>query len=149
MILVFEPSGLKEARWYQFALRFVVGGAVTAGAGLVAQHWGPVIGGLFLTFPAIFPASATLIAEHETEKKQKVGIECPRRGRKAAALDAAGAVLGGWALLCFGYLAWKMLPVIPAPGALSLAGLIWLTVAVSLWWTRRYVRRLRVTATRS
>lgn len=146
MIVAFEPSGLGEARWYQFALRFVLGGAVTACAGLVAQHWGPVIGGLFLTFPAIFPASATLIAQHQTEKKQKAGIECPRRGRKAAALDAAGAVLGGWGLLCFGYLAWKMLPVIPAFGALSLAGLIWVIVAVSLWWTRRYARRLRIGA---
>ncbi len=58
--------------------------------GLIAQHWGPVVGGLFLSFPAILPASATLIERHETEKKKRAGISCRVRGRKAAALDAAG-----------------------------------------------------------
>src|SRR5262249_16917747 len=45
-------SSLRNARWWQFAVRFVLGGAVTACTGLVAQHWGPIIGGLFLSFPA-------------------------------------------------------------------------------------------------
>lgn len=143
MIPAIDASGLKDAHWYQFVLRFVLGGAVTVCTGLVAQHWGPIIGGLFLTFPAIFPASATLIAQHQTDKKKKAGIQCRRRGRKAAALDAAGAVLGGFGLSCFGYLAWQTLPAIRALGALSLAGLIWLIVAVSLWWIRRYARRPR------
>jgi len=88
-------SSLRNAHWWQFAVRFALGGAVTAGTGLVGQHWGPVVGGLFLSFPAIFPASATLIARHQTEKL-KAGIHDRVRGRKAAALDAAGAVLGGW-----------------------------------------------------
>jgi hypothetical protein len=40
----------------QYALRFLFGGIVTAVAGLVAQHFGPVVAGLLLAFPAIFPA---------------------------------------------------------------------------------------------
>jgi hypothetical protein len=72
----------------------VLGGAVTACTGLVTEHWGPVIGGLF--FPAILPASVTLIERHESEKKLSAGIDDRVRGRKTAALDAAGAVLGGW-----------------------------------------------------
>ena len=87
-------SSIEDARWHQFVVRFILGGAVTLCTGLIAQHWGPVVGGLFLSFPAIFPATVTLIERHETEKKSKAGINCRKRGRKAAALDAAGAVLG-------------------------------------------------------
>jgi len=134
-------SNLRDAHWWQFAVRFVLGGAVTACTGLVAQHWGPVIGGLFLAFPAIFPASATLLSRHETERKLKAGIHDPVRGRKAAALDAAGAVLGGWGLVCFGVAAWLALPRHPTALALALAGFVWLIVSTSLWWLRRQRRR--------
>jgi len=149
VILHVNFSALRNARWPQFAVRFALGGAITACTGLVTQHWGPVIGGLFLSFPVIFPASATLIARHETEKKLKAGIHDPVRGRKAAALDAAGAVLGGWGLMCFGLAAWLALPRYPAVLALTLAGILWLMVAASLWWLRRrrhrrYQRPVRV-----
>jgi hypothetical protein len=40
-----------------------MGGLVTVITGIVAKNWGPVIGGLFLAFPAIFPASATIALE--------------------------------------------------------------------------------------
>ncbi len=136
MIPTVDVGALKQAHWYQFVVRFVLGGAVTVGTGLVARHWGPLIGGLFLSFPAIFPASASLLAKHQTEKKQRAGIPCPRRGRKAAALDAAGAVLGGCGLIAFGLVAWFGLPALAPVGALSLAAVAWLVVAVSLWWIR-------------
>jgi Protein of unknown function (DUF3147) len=132
-------SSLREARWMQLTARFAVGGAVTACTGLVAQHWGPVIGGLFLAFPAIFPASATLIERQQIEKKQRAGMGGGVRGRKAAALDAAGAVFGGYALACFGCVAWLLLPRHPAALALGLSGLAWLCVAVSLWWIRQHL----------
>ena len=73
-------SSLRDARWHQFMVRFILGGTVTLCTGLIAQHWGPVIGGLFLSFPAIFPATVTLVARHETEKKRKAGINCRARG---------------------------------------------------------------------
>lgn len=133
-------SGLKQSRWYQFGLRFVIGGAVTVCTGLIARHWGPVIGGLFLSLPAIFPASATLIERHETEKKRKRGICCRRRGRKAAALDAAGAVLGACALVCFGFVGWWAFRNWSALAALFAASVVWLLVAVGLWWMRRRLR---------
>src|SRR5262249_5277532 len=110
MIPTVTLSSLRNARWWQLAVRFVLGGAVTACTGLVAQHWGPVIGALFLSFPAIFPASATLIARHETEKKLNAGIQDRVRGRKGAALDAAGAVFGGCGLVFVGLTAWLTLP---------------------------------------
>jgi Protein of unknown function (DUF3147) len=137
MIPVIDLSNLKGVHWLQFAVRFVLGGAVTLATGLVANHWGPVIGGLFLSFPAIFPASATLIERHETAKKHQAGIDCQRRGRKAAALDAAGAVFGGCGLVCFGCVAWLALPRYQTALALVLAGGTWLAVSVTLWWLRR------------
>ena len=42
---------------------FFFGGLITAVAGVIAQRFGPIIGGLFLAFPAIFPASATFDRE--------------------------------------------------------------------------------------
>ena len=61
-------------------VRFVFGGAITVGAGLLARKFGPAVGGLFLAFPAIFPASATLIEKHEREKKERKGSTGERRG---------------------------------------------------------------------
>jgi hypothetical protein len=51
-------------------------------------------GGLFLAFPAIFCASATLIEKHERERKEEKGLQGKERGQDAAVLDAAGAGLG-------------------------------------------------------
>jgi len=45
--------------------RFVFGGMVTALAGLVADHYGPILGGLFLAFPGIFPAGVSLVEKHK------------------------------------------------------------------------------------
>jgi hypothetical protein len=53
---------------------------------------------LFLVFPAIFPASATLIEKHERQRKQEKGLRGQERGIDAAAVDAMGAALGSVAL---------------------------------------------------
>ena len=94
MKVTFDLSTLAETRWYEYGVRFLFGGAITVIAGLLAKRFGPVFGGLFLAFPAIFPASATLVEEHEREKKRKAGITNTSRGRQAAALDARGAAIG-------------------------------------------------------
>jgi len=86
-------GALAKTKWYEYLVRFAFGGAITVTAGILAKHFGPVFGGLFLAFPAIFPASATLVAKHETRKKQNAGIATSSRGRQAAAVDAAGATL--------------------------------------------------------
>ena len=74
-------GALRQTSAGEYALRFALGGLATVGTGLIAQHFGPLIGGVFLAFPAIFPASASLIAQHETRKKLRAGIRCSRRGR--------------------------------------------------------------------
>ena len=72
-------------------------------AGLLAKEFGPVLGGLFLAFPAIFPASATMVEKHEREKKREAGIFNSYRGRQAAALDAREAAIGSIGLACFAF----------------------------------------------
>jgi hypothetical protein len=127
-------------RWQQYALRFALGGTVTLAAGLLAKAFGPELGGLFLAFPAIFPASATLIAKREQQKKARQGLHGGRRGKEAAALDAAGATLGAFALICFAVGVWRGLPVWSAPIVLASAAMGWLLIAVSLWWLRKKLR---------
>ena len=83
---------------------------ITAARGLIAKKFGPGVGGLFLAFPAIFPASATLIEKHEKQKKARAGLHGSARGRKAAAGDAAGAAIGSLGLLSFACLVQRLLP---------------------------------------
>jgi hypothetical protein len=56
-----DVSFMQHFRWKDYAVRFVFGGIVTALTGLIAGRYGPGVAGLFLAFPAIFPAGATLI----------------------------------------------------------------------------------------
>ena len=126
-------SALRGSRWRDYALRFMFGGAITTVTGLIAKHFGPVIGGLFLAFPAIFPASATLIAKHEEQKKRKAGMQGASRGRMAVALDARGAALGTIGLSCFALLAYKLLPFWNPKEALGLATSAWLLVSLVIW----------------
>src|SRR6201982_3283441 len=106
MRIHFDISALKATKWYEYALRFLFGGAIAVITGVLARRYGPILGGLFLAFPAIFPASATLVEKHEREKKRKAGILKTKRGRQAAALDAYGAALGTIGLLGFGLIVW-------------------------------------------
>lgn len=132
-------SSLKQTQWYEYVLRFALGGAATALTGLIATLYGPETGGLFLAFPSIFVASATLIEMHEKKRKEKAALDGSRRGIGAAALDASGAVLGSVALLAFGVLVWLLAPRL-AGWTLFVALAAWCCVAVLLWRFRRLLR---------
>ena len=134
-------SALADSHWYEYAIRFVLGGVTTVVAGVIAKYYGPVVGGLFLAFPAIFPASATLVEKHEREKKERLGLQGTRRGREAAALEARGAALGSFGLMSFGALIWQTITINPWLAYLS-ACVAWLAVSVLLW---TLCRNLRVT----
>jgi len=138
MIVRLNPSALRDIRWYEYAVRFTLGGAMTAIAGFIAARFGPVVGGLFLAFPAIFPASATLIEKHVRERKEKAGLSGARRGREAAALDAAGAVLGSLGLAAFAVVIWLLIEQSPSL-ALVLATTAWLVISVLAWIVRRWL----------
>src|SRR4051794_41250576 len=97
----FSPSSLKEGRWYEYLIRFALGGAAPVFTGLVSSHYGAFIGGLFLALPAIFCASATLIEKHEIRRKREAGLTGGRRGEFGAAVDSAGAPPGAVGRLGF------------------------------------------------
>jgi hypothetical protein len=128
-------SALTETKWYEYAVRFVFGGLITAIAGVIAKTFGPVVGGLFLAFPAIFPASATLIEKHERRKARRAGKKDPElAGRRAVAVDAAGAALGSVALFAFAFVVWQLEPLRSTGLVLPVATLVWISVSLLLWW---------------
>src|SRR5579864_393220 len=120
-----NPSALREIRWYEYAARFLFGGLITATAGIITQKFGPGIGGLFLAFPAILPATATLIEKHEKEKRQQAGLSGNKRACAVASLDSAGAARGSVGLLAFAFLVWRFLPGGHAFPVLGGAALAW------------------------
>ena len=74
-------AALARSKWYEYLVRFAFGGLITALAGIIAKRYGPGVGGLFLAFPAIFPATATLLEKHEKHRKERVEDRNPSRTR--------------------------------------------------------------------
>lgn len=137
-----SPSSLREGRWYEYVIRFALGGAVTVFTGIISSRYGASVGGLFLALPAIFCASATLIEKHEIRRKREAGLGGERRGQEAAALDAAGAALGGLGMLAFAGVFWSLVEWSVA-AAFAAGSLAWLVVALAAWFVRRKLRVAR------
>ena len=112
-------SALKKTSPWEYVGRFVLGGAITACTGLVAHAWGPSVGGLFLAFPAILPASLTLVNEHD--------------GRRKATDDARGARLGTIGLAVFAAVVWLASARWPAPIVLVVATAGWSIACAAAW----------------
>ena len=113
-------DAIRETRLSEYLIRFAFGGSLTVVTGLIAHALGPAVGGLFLAFPAILPASLTLVARHE--------------GRAKAAHEARGAVLGAVALGVFAITS-SLLAVHASPVvSLTVATTAWIAVSVVLWW---------------
>lgn len=130
-------STLRQTKWHDYAVRFLFGGLITALAGIIAKRFGLAIGGLFLAFPAIFPASATLIEKHEKEKKEALGLKGAARGRNAASTDAAGSSMGSIGLSVFAFIVWQFMPRDRAWIVLGGATAVWLGVSVAVWQVRK------------
>jgi Protein of unknown function (DUF3147) len=130
----------EKAHGYEYVARFALGGLATVFAGVIAELLGPETGGLFLAFPAIFCASATLVEKHERDQKAKKGVQGEERGRCAAALDAVGAGWGSLALAVFAITVWTMAPY-GAASSLGLASAAWVLVALGFFFLRRNIRR--------
>lgn len=144
MIVAISTAGLKRTKWWQYLLRFFLGGLVTAVAGILAKKFGPSFGGLFLAFPAILASGATLVEKHERERKQEKGMSGVVRGRQAAGADAAGAVMGSIGLIAFAACIWKFLPGHNPWLAIGGATLLWAVVSIAVWflWKGNLLHRL-------
>ena len=130
-------SGLAQTKPLEFALRFLFGGIVTALAGLIGTQFGPVVGGIFLAFPSIFPATATLIEKHEAKKKKQEGMHGRYLAKCAAGADAAGAAMGTIGLLVFGLLVWQLSESVAPWMVLTTATIAWFSVAITVWIVRK------------
>lgn len=107
------------------AIRFGFGAGVSTVASLISIFVGVRAGGLMLAFPAILPATLTLIEQERSE-------------RKAADADL-GSILGALGLSAFAAGAWWLLPRQGAAVALVAAGLAWLAIASGGYFTVRAV----------
>jgi len=112
--------------------------------GTGCERFGPEIGGLFRAFPAIIPATATLIKKREQQKKERAGYGGAERGRAAAAVDVAGAAMGGLGLVTFALVVWLRMREWKTATALVIGTLAWFLVALSVWQLREmFCRRMR------
>jgi hypothetical protein len=137
MKILINLAALRQVKWYEHFARFLLGGLISVAAGLIAKAYGPTVGGLFLAFPAIFPASATLLDKHEREQKRKAGFPVTIRGRLAVGLDARGAAMGSLALAAFAWMVWKTLPHASSSGVLGAAFILWIALATAIWRARK------------
>jgi hypothetical protein len=153
-------AAAKETKPHEYAIRFLFGGLITVATGLIAKKFGPTVGGLFLAFPAIFPATATLVATHEKEEKRRAHLNGTPRGRDAAAIEARGTALGSLGLLAFAavvagelrssairpeiHQSWiegHPLPNHHAPAVLLAAAPAWFATSILFWRVRELVSR--------
>jgi hypothetical protein len=142
MIVQVGIEGLKKTTWHEYVVRFVFGGLISAATGAIGEKWGPVIAGLFLAFPAIFPASATLIQKHERQRKERHGLRGEQRGMEAAADDAMGTAMGSMGLAVFAVIGWLWLRVHSPVLTLAAATAGWASMAVVLWIFRKRRRMI-------
>ena len=137
MRLHLQFESLRETTPREYAKRFLFGGVVTLTATLIADHYGPVIGGLFLAFPGIFPGGISLVEKHKIERETDAGKQGIRSARGEAAVEATGASIGALGLAAFALTLWKGLAsghaLIPF---LICAGAAWTATSWAGWWFR-------------
>jgi hypothetical protein len=116
-----EPEKIRRLGWRDFAIRFAFGAAISLVAALAGQLLGNRVGGELLAFPAILPATLTLIEAKEDRRK--------------AESDTRGAILGGFGLVAFALvgLAGLIQFRLSALASLGLALLAWVAVAAGLF----------------
>ena len=129
-------DSLKEIKPMEYVSRFAFGGLVTVLAGLVADHYGPVLGGLFLAFPGIFPAGVSLVEKHKTLRERAEGKLGVWSARGQASVEATGASVGTLGLMGFAVVLWQGLPTHNFLLMLFTATGTWIAVSSLFWWTR-------------
>jgi hypothetical protein len=132
----FKLDSLKETKPTEYVSRFVFGGVVTVLAGFVADHYGPVLGGLFLAFPGIFPAGVSLVEKHKTLREKAEGKVGLWSARGQASVEATGASVGTLGLMGFAMVLWQGLPTHNFLLMLLTATGTWIAVSSLFWWTR-------------
>lgn len=129
-LVEFSPRAVREIAAKELLVRFAFGAGISAVAGVIGTVLGDRVGGMLLAFPAILPATLTLIEEKDTERRA--------RG------DDVGSIFGAIGLVAFALVAWLLLSRAGALGALIAASAAWLSVAALLYVAVRAVALRRV-----
>jgi hypothetical protein len=129
-------QSLKQTKPQEYVSRFVFGGMVTVLAGLIADRFGPVVGGLFLAFPGIFPAGVSLVERHKKLREAAEGKIGIRSARGEASVEATGASVGTLGLMGFAMVVWRELPAHGFLPIMLTAGTVWLALSWMFWWVR-------------
>jgi hypothetical protein len=95
-----DAHPLQKVRWWEIGIRFLAGGCISAAAAVIDHSLGHRAGGAMLAFPAILPASLTLVDRKE--------------GRRAAMHLVWGAYFGGYGLIGFAITVAALAPVAKA-----------------------------------
>lgn len=118
---------LREVPRRDLYIRFAFGAGISIAASIIGLGAGSRFGGIFLAFPAILPATLTLLEKENSKRTAKN--------------DVVGSVFGAAALIVFGLLTWLLVGARGAPIGLAAASLAWLATAVLLYLSLRSVVR--------
>lgn len=122
-----DVGKLRKVKARELAVRFAFGAAISVVAGLVSLATNPTAGGMFLAFPAILPATITLIERKESTAQ--------------TVHDVQGAVLGALGLMVFALVARAGLERTGSPAALLAAGGAWAGASVLAYVVVEKIRR--------
>jgi hypothetical protein len=122
-----QLAKLKEVEPGDLMVRFAFGASISVIAGVVSLVWNAKAGGMFLAFPAILPATLTLIEKKESKRQ--------------AEEDDEGALLGSVAMFSFAATSVWVLAAFAAGTALAVATGAWAATAIASYVVMVLVRR--------
>ena len=114
-----KPEVVAAGKPSDYLTRFAFGAGISLVAGVIGMVFGPVVGCILLGFPAILPASLTLI-----EKKE---------GREQASIDSIGAIIGAVAMVAFAVVMVLWVTRLGVLPGLFAALVVWMVVAGGLY----------------
>ena len=126
-------SKLSKTKPTAYLTRFLFGCALTLLFSLVSKWAGPVIGGLFLALPGIYPSGSSFVEKKEEERKEQEGMHGTQRARALVSAHAVGASAGSFGLMGFAAVVWLGLPRFGLAPALAVGTLAWLLLSYGAW----------------
>lgn len=113
---------LRSVSGRDLAIRFAFGAGISVVSGVGGIVLGATVGGMLLAFPAIAPATLTLIERQD--------------GNAAAVHDVGGAVFGAVGLVAFAVVGDLLFGRTPAPAVLFACLAAWMAVSLALYVAR-------------
>ncbi len=126
-------SKLGKTKPTEYLTRFLFGCALTLVFSLITKWAGPIVGGLFLAFPGIYPSGSSFVEKKEEERKLTAGMEGRMRARSLASGHAVGAGAGCFGLMGFAAIVWLGLPRFGLAPSLAAGTAAWFALSFGAW----------------